>query len=80
MASESLEAQHKSFEKVSAAMLALIEKEPPSTKVAATLYVVNCPMEKADWLQTGPTVNNPFLPAMRTCGSVTRTLPLNPGK
>ncbi len=80
MTTESLEVQHKSFEKVGAAMLALIEKDPPSVKVAATLYVVNCPMEKADWLQTSPAVNNPFLPAMRTCGSVTKTLKLSPSK
>jgi hypothetical protein len=80
MASESLEAQHKSFEKVGASMLVLIEKEPPSTKIAAKLYVVNCPMEKADWLQTVPTVNNPFLPEMRTCGSVAKILTLNPVK
>lgn len=80
MASQSLEAQHKTFEKVGAAMLALVAKDPPSTKVAPTLYVVNCPMEKADWLQTSVTVANPFLPAMRTCGSVTKTLTLNPGK
>ncbi len=80
MASESLEMQHKSFEKVGAAMLALLEKDPPSAKVAGTLYVLNCPMEKADWLQTKPDVSNPFLPSMRTCGSVTKTLTLNPAK
>ena len=80
MARETLEAQHKSFEKVGAAMLALIAMEPPSSKVAATLYVMNCPMEHGDWLQTVPAVNNPFLPAMRTCGSVTKALPLSPAK
>ncbi len=80
MDGQALDAQHKSFEKLGAAMVALIEKLPPSSQVAPTLYVVNCPMEKADWLQTEPTVHNPFLTDMRTCGSVTKTLTLVPAR
>jgi RND family efflux transporter MFP subunit len=80
MDGQALDAQHKSFEKLGAAMVALIQKAPPSSQVAPTLYVVNCPMEKADWLQTEPTVHNPFLTDMRTCGSVTKTLTLVPAR
>lgn len=80
MSEQTLEQQHKSFEKVGAAIIALLAKSPPSAAVATTLYVVNCPMENADWLQTSPAVMNPFLPTMRTCGSVTKALQLLPAK
>ncbi|MEO6877245.1 MAG: efflux RND transporter periplasmic adaptor subunit, partial [Gemmatimonadaceae bacterium] len=80
MKDQSLDAQRKRFETVSSAMVGLIDIEPPSKAVAATLYVVHCPMEKADWLQTQRAVNNPFLATMRTCGAVTRTISLMPTK
>ncbi len=80
MGGQSLDAQHKAFENVGGALIALIAKDPPSTGIAPTLYIVHCPMENADWLQTAPAVNNPFLPSMRTCGSVTQTLQLAPAK
>lgn len=80
MRGQSLEAQHKTFEKVGASMISLIEKDPPSAAIAPALYVINCPMENADWLQTVQAVNNPFLPSMRTCGSVTKSLQLMPVK
>ncbi|MCG3178219.1 MAG: hypothetical protein BIFFINMI_00544 [Phycisphaerae bacterium] len=38
------------------------------------LYVVHCPMAKADWLQTGKAVANPYYGHdMLTCGSVVTT-------
>jgi hypothetical protein len=78
MDGETLAGQHKSFEKVGAAVVGLISHAPPSSAVAAKLFVLHCPMANADWLQTDAAVKNPFLPAMRTCGSVTLTLPLQP--
>jgi membrane fusion protein, copper/silver efflux system len=80
MKDQSLEQQRKSFEKVGAAIVPLVEKDPPSTVIGGKLYVANCPMENADWLQTQEAINNPFLPSMRSCGSITRTLSLNPAK
>jgi Cu(I)/Ag(I) efflux system membrane fusion protein len=80
MAGQNLQAQHKSFETVGAALLDLILKDPPSIRVASMLYVLNCPMENADWLQATSDIHNPFLTDMRTCGTVTKTLRLLPAK
>jgi len=80
MAGEPLDTQHKSFEKVGSAMVELLKKNPPSSKVANTLYVLNCTMEKASWLQASATITNPFLPAMRNCGEVTEKWNLKPAE
>jgi len=48
---------------------------PATTASSATLVVANCPMKKADWIQKGETIENPYFGAsMSTCGSVTRKL------
>ena len=52
----------------------------PATAPAAaggspTLVVANCPMKKADWIQRGDSIENPYYgTTMSTCGSVTRKL------
>jgi RND family efflux transporter MFP subunit len=80
MKDQPLARQRKLFENVGAAIVPLVEKDPPSSAVAPKLYVANCPMEKAEWLQTQDGISNPFLPSMRTCGSITKTLTLAPAK
>ena len=58
---------------LSASLIALVDAMPPSPSVAASLFVVNCPMAKADWLQRTRDVANPFYAAaMKDCGSVVR--------
>lgn len=67
-----IEGQRKKFEALSAAMIAFAEKAAPAKK----LYVIHCPMKKADWLQTDEKVRNPYLgKSMPDCGQVTRTIP-----
>lgn len=63
-------------------VITLADAVPPSSSVAGTLYVMNCPMApgikrgaRGDWLQTSPDVANPFFAAeMKTCGSQVRTI------
>lgn len=67
-----IEVQRKKFETLSAAMIALAEKSPPAKK----LFVIHCPMKKADWIQTDEKVRNPYFgKSMPDCGQVTRTIP-----
>lgn len=63
-------------------VIALVGAVPPSSSVAATLYVMHCPMApgkergaRGDWLQTSPDIANPFFATeMKTCGSRVRTI------
>lgn len=73
--------QRSMFSSLGEKVIALVDALPPSTAVAKTLYVMNCPMApggaKGDWLQTSPDVANPFFAAeMKECGSQVRTIPL----
>jgi hypothetical protein len=50
-------------------------RAPATMARGATLVVAHCPMKKADWMQKGETIENPYYgTSMSTCGSVTRTL------
>ena len=51
----------------------------PTAEVPGSLTQVYCPMVKADWLQIGDTVNNPYMgPKMSDCGEVRRKVPAPP--
>jgi hypothetical protein len=72
-----IDQQREAFKSVSAAVIALIDAMPPSPKVAESLFVLNCPMAKADWLQRKADVANPYYADdMKECGSVVR--PVSP--
>ena len=50
-------------------------KPAGATPSANALVVANCPMKKADWIQRGQAIENPYYgTSMSTCGSVTRQL------
>lgn len=79
MKGQPLAEQRKAFMNVSNAMIALLDRSPPSAKVAAELYVAYCPMAfddtGASWLQkTRPIANPYYATQMKSCGSVERTI------
>jgi len=67
---EDLESFRTGFRGLSDAMIALVRLAPPTAGVAPRLYHIHCPMVKADWLQAGLTVANPFDPEMPGCGTI----------
>jgi Cu(I)/Ag(I) efflux system membrane fusion protein len=79
MKGKTLADQRRAFVAVSSSMIALIDRTPPSSKVADRLYVMHCPMAfeeaGADWIQTTEKVANPFYAKqMKNCGEVKRTI------
>jgi len=79
MQDKSIVEQRKAFLKVSDAVIALLDRSPPSAKVAQELYVAHCPMAfddaGASWLQkTRPIANPYYATAMKSCGAVERTI------
>ena len=73
--------RRKAFPALGAAVIALVDAEPPSAAVGESLFVVHCPMFPGDWLQQNETVANPFYgQAMAKCGSVVRTIRLGSAK
>lgn len=71
----SLGEQRARFRKLSEAVIALAEAMPPTSAVAARLYVVHCPMVPADWIQAGEEIRNPYYGSeMLACGEVARTI------
>jgi Cu(I)/Ag(I) efflux system membrane fusion protein/cobalt-zinc-cadmium efflux system membrane fusion protein len=70
-----LDAQRPLFKPLSAAIIALLDAMPPSKAVGESLYVVHCPMVKADWLQRNQEVANPYYAQeMKACGTVVRPI------
>ncbi|MCG2611613.1 DUF3347 domain-containing protein [Flavobacterium sp. SM15] len=70
--SESIEDVRAGFDKLSNSMIVLAEQKVFGSE---TLYVVYCPMKKANWLDDANTVKNPYYgKAMLTCGSVKKTI------
>ena len=79
MKGKSLVEQRKTFLKVSNAVIALLDRSPPSAKVAQEVYVAHCPMAFDDagatWLQKARPIANPYYAtAMKSCGTVERTI------
>ena len=73
LTSKPIDQQREAFKRVSAAVIALIDAMPPSPKVADSLFVLHCPMAKADWLQRKADVANPYYADdMKECGSLVR--------
>lgn len=73
LAGKPIDRQREAFKDVSAKVIALIDAFPPTPKLAETLFVLNCPMAKADWLQRKPDVANPYYADdMKECGTVVR--------
>jgi hypothetical protein len=72
---EPLDRQRELFKALSDAVIALVERHPPSSSIADNLYVLYCPMAAGHWLQTSEPVNNPFYAyQMKQCGEVVRTV------
>ncbi len=70
---KALAQQRDLFKHLSAAVIRLVDAMSPSPEVAESLFVVNCPMVKADWLQRTRDVANPyFAQEMKQCGVVVR--------
>jgi hypothetical protein len=79
MKGKSIVEQRKAFLAVSNAVIALLDRSPPSAKVADELYVAHCPMAfddaGANWLQkTRPIANPYYATAMKSCGAVERII------
>lgn len=70
-----LDEQRKLFAPLSAAVIAMAEICPPSKAIAEKLFVMSCPMKKAQWLQTTEQVANPYYATeMKECGEAQRTI------
>lgn len=73
MKDQSLDKQRELFKVASSAIIALVDAMPPSPAIANSLFIVNCPMAKADWLQRTREIANPYYAEeMKECGSVVR--------
>lgn len=91
MASLPLAEQRKAFLPVSEAVLALVDRSPPSTAALSSstgarpvLRVAQCPMALDDrgavWLQDAEELQNPyFATTMKRCGEFVRDVALRPG-
>jgi hypothetical protein len=62
------------FKTLSTHVIELVRVAPTSSKVAAQLYAMHCPIVNADWRQRTRDVANPYDSSMTTCGSVTATI------
>ncbi|MCH7791023.1 MAG: efflux RND transporter periplasmic adaptor subunit [Planctomycetes bacterium] len=67
---ESIESFRTGFQDLSDAVIELVRIAPPSDAVGGTIYQAYCPMVKANWLQRGEVVSNPYMTNMPTCGSI----------
>lgn len=75
MKGQPLDKQRELFKAASAALITLVDAMPPSPAVSGSLYVVNCPMAKADWLQRTKDIANPYYAEdMKECGAVVRSV------
>ncbi len=67
-----LKTQRKMFQAISAGVIELVKAVPPHEH---EVNVAHCPMVKADWLQTGKAVRNPYYGSeMLGCGEITGTI------
>ena len=72
---ENLEQARAAFKELSAAVIGLTQVAAPSDRAASALYVANCPMASASWLQTSKQIVNPYMgQRMLRCGSVQQTV------
>ncbi len=67
--------QREAFKKLSEAVIELTGRLTTSKAVGEKVFVLHCPMAKADWLQNSERVANPYYGSeMLECGEVTRTI------
>lgn len=60
-----------SFAALSGAVIALVEKAPPSNMAGRDINKAYCPMKSAAWLQRGGDILNPYYGSeMASCGSI----------
>ena len=75
MSGQPIDRQRQCFKALSASVIALVDAMPPSSALAGSLYVANCPMAKADWLQKSRDIANPYYAQdMKECGSIVRAI------
>lgn len=75
MRTKSTDEQRELFKHASAAVIALVDAMPPSSAVAASLFVAHCPMARADWLQRSRDLANPYYAEdMKECGAIVRRI------
>lgn len=76
MKGQTLDKQRVLFKNLSESLIALVDAMPPSPSVSESLYVINCPMAEADWLQRSQDIANPYYASeMKECGFVVRSVP-----
>lgn len=84
MAGLAADKKREGFKAVSAAVISLVEKYPPSAAAAEKgggIFRFHCPMSKADWLAQTEQVANPYYDAagMKTCGELVGRIALATG-
>jgi hypothetical protein len=67
---QSLDTFRLGFRGLSDAMIEFVRFVPPRDSVAPAVFHAYCPMEKANWLQLGKEITNPYAPHMLRCGSI----------
>jgi RND family efflux transporter MFP subunit len=71
----SLDRQREAFKSLSNDVIALIDRNPPSSAVAPNLYVLYCSMENGYWVQDTDQKANPYYATkMKTCAELKRTI------
>src|SRR5258706_7164508 len=70
-----LKSARAAFKPLSADVIALVQIMPQSAEISPELYDVNCPMAKANWLQTSKDITNPYMGKdMLDCGSIEKKI------
>ncbi len=63
--------RRRAFAALSDLVIRLAERQPPSTKLVARLFIARCTMAPGSWLQRGEAIANPFYAdRMKTCGEI----------
>jgi Cu(I)/Ag(I) efflux system membrane fusion protein len=71
------EEQRKLFKALSDAVIAMVDRSPPTKAAVGRLFVVHCSMAPGTWLQRTNEVANPYYAtAMKGCGEVQREISL----
>ena len=69
VAGKPIESQRETFKLISAKVIDLLKASPPGGDL---IYLVHCPMAKADWIQSDKAIRNPYYGKdMLDCGQIT---------
>ncbi|MCI0629680.1 MAG: efflux RND transporter periplasmic adaptor subunit, partial [Phycisphaerales bacterium] len=75
LAGKPIHDQREAFKKLSDAMIALVQRIPPSKAVGERLFIAHCPMAPGNWLQTQEEIRNPYYAtSMKRCGTIKGTI------